>query len=183
MNGPLRNIVWALLLTMAVVVVLGIGFFDVGSQGDLERRTVDNAQVDVASSAWRAQEVAPFPVVTPQAEGEGFTARSARFTTRPEPAWQIQYSSPEGSLVTMVEAEQISAQRRAEAVPGLRETDTPQIQGVPCTVLEGSGEGEGRRALVCQGEGYGVLVHGEAERTTLERLMTTALASVTGKAS
>src|SRR5699024_6456804 len=64
-NTVLRNMVWALLLTMAVVVVVGIAFFGVGSEQ--EREPLENSELDVSASAERAAGVAPFPVAVPAA--------------------------------------------------------------------------------------------------------------------
>src|SRR5699024_7180510 len=113
-NTVLRNMIWALLLTMAVVVVVGIAFFGVGSETERER--LANSEVDVSESAERAEEVAPFPVALP-ALGEGWVERSARYTAGSNPSWTLEYTSPDGRLITLVEESQLGASMLSAAIP------------------------------------------------------------------
>lgn len=174
-NTVLRNMIWALSLTVAVVVVVGIAFFGVGS--DLERTPLPNSQVDVAQSAQRAEEIAPFPVAVPQM-GEEWSEQSARFTDGEQPRWSIRYSSPQGSLVTLVQEAEIGAPLLSSALPGATVSEELTIEGADCQVLTGSGEGAGRTGITCQAEDTGLLVHGEAPREELEELATAALTSI-----
>ena len=174
-NTVLRNIVWAIVLTMLVVIVLAVGFFGVGS--DLEREPLENSEVDVAASAERAQEVAEFPVAVPATE-DGWKVRSARFTDWKSPAWTVQYTSPGGALVTLAEDGEISAPMLSAELPGASVTEETTLDGADCQVLTGGNSGADRLGIACEGEGYGMLVHGEAERAELEQLMSEALAAV-----
>lgn len=176
MNSSLRNIVWALALTMAVVVVVAVGFFGVGSQQDFERTPVPNAQVDVAGSAERAQELVDFPVAVPQPGGD-WSARSARFDAGPPARWEVRYSSPAGNLVAIEQGDQLDGVLLSGAVPGAREVGERTVHGVRCTLLEGSGDGEGQRGLACDGGDHGIVVHGQAEDDELEELAAAALES------
>jgi hypothetical protein len=174
-NTVVRNIVWASVLTMAVVIVLAIGFFGVGS--DLEREPLENSEVDVAASAERAQGVADFPVAVPATE-DGWEVRSARFTDGTSPAWTVRYTSPGGALVTLAEDVEISAPVLSAEMPGAGVVEETSLEGADCQVLTGGEAGEDHLGIVCEGEDYGLLVHGAAERAELEQLMSEALANV-----
>ncbi|HEX7351595.1 DUF4245 family protein [Brachybacterium sp.] len=174
-NTVLRNMVWALALTMAVVIVVGVGFFGVGS--DMEREPLENSEVDVSASAERAADVAPFPVAVPEL-GEGWTVRSARFTEGEPASWVIRYSSPEGRLITLIEEPEIGAPLLSSTVPGASVEDEYQLEGAECSALRGGEQGTQQLALVCEGESFGVLVHGDAEQAELEELASAALASI-----
>ena len=91
-NTVLRNMLWALGLTMAVVVVVGIGFFGVGS--DLQREPLENSELDVAASAERAQRDAPFPVAVPDdGGGMGRTLRALHGWAEPPLGGAVQRSA------------------------------------------------------------------------------------------
>ncbi|MFC7376830.1 DUF4245 family protein [Brachybacterium sp. GCM10030267] len=174
-NTVLRNMVWALSLTVAVVVIVGIAFFGVGS--DLDREPLENSEVDVASSAQRAQAEAGFPVAAP-ALGQGWTERSARFTGGENARWQVQYSSPEGALMTLTEEAEVSAPMLSSALPGAVVEEELSIGGAGCQVLRG-GEGDAtERGIACQGEDFGILVHGDADPAELRTLTEAALADM-----
>src|SRR5699024_586348 len=96
-NTSLRNILWALGLTMAIVVVVGISFFGAGSI--TEQETPESSRVDVAA---RAEAAAGFSIAVPE-PGDTWQERSARFYDGQEPRWQIDYTSPQGQLVVLVQ--------------------------------------------------------------------------------
>lgn len=174
-NTVLRNMVWALVLTMAVVVVIGIGFFGVGS--DLEREPLENSELDVAASAERAQRSAPFTVAVP-ALGDDWTERSARFTDGESPRWVIQYSDPQEQLVTLTQETEVSAPMLSSALPGSTVVEELTIDGVQCTLLSGGPQDAPEQGISCEGEDWGLLVHGDAERAELEQLAGAALTSI-----
>jgi hypothetical protein len=174
-NTRLRNTLWALALTMAVVIVVGIAFFGVGS--DLEREPLENSELDVAASAQRAQDLAPFPVAVPQMEEE-WTERSARFTDGGSPRWTLEYTSPQGRLVSFVQESEVSAPMLSAALPGATVQEELSLDGADCTVLSGGQPGAEQLGISCQGEGWGFLAHGAAERAELEELATAAVASL-----
>lgn len=173
-NTVLRNIVWAIVLTMVVVIVLAVGFFGVGS--DLEREPLENSEVDVAATAERAQDVADFPVAVP-ATGEDWQVRSARFTDGQSPRWTVQYTAPGGDLVTLAEDTEVSASLLSAEMPGATVTEETSLRGAECQVLGGGDDAE-RTGIACQGEGFGILVHGAADQAELEQLMDEALAAI-----
>ena len=174
-NTVLRNMVWALALTMAVVVVVGIGFFGVGS--DLQREPLENSELDVAGSAERAQRDAPFPVVVPEA-GEGWTERSARFTDGQSPRWAVQYSAPQEQLVTLTQETEVTSAMLSAALPGTTVEGELSIDGTECTLLSGDQQGAQQLGISCEGESWGLLIHGAAEQAELEELTAAALASL-----
>ena len=174
-NTVLRNMLWALGLTMAVVVVVGIGFFGVGS--DLQREPLENSELDVAASAERAQRDAPFPVAVPET-GEGWVERSARYTDGQSPRWVVQYSDPQGQLVTLTQESEVSSPMLSAALPGSTVQDELSIDGTECTLLSGGQQGAEQLGISCEGEGWGFLVHGDAEQAELEGLASSALASI-----
>lgn len=174
-NTVLRNMVWALALTMAVVVVIGIAFFGVGSEPERERLT--NSELDVAASAERAQGVAPFPVAVP-AVGEGWTERAARFTAGAAPRWHLEYSSPEGRLVTLTEESELGAPMLSAAIPGSTVEEEFELEGARCSLLRGGEQGSIQRGIACEGEDWGLLVHGDAERAELEEFASAAITSL-----
>jgi hypothetical protein len=158
----LRNIMWALGLTMAVVVVVAILFFGVGKEDD--RTVPENSQLDITESAQRAQDQVDFPVVAPD-PGEGWSVRSARFSGGEQPRWEVRMSSPDGALVTLVQSDEMSASTLSSAVPGAVVQDETRIEGAECEVLEGDPTGDdaagaATQAISCEGEGWGFVVHG-----------------------
>ncbi|MGP9538899.1 DUF4245 family protein [Brachybacterium sp. AOP43-C2-M15] len=178
-NTVLRNMLWALALTMAVVVVIAIAFFGVGS--DLEREPLENSELDVAASAERAGEVAPFPVAVPRLD-EGWDERSARFTDGQSPRWVVQYTSPTGGLVTLTEESEVSASMLSSALPGSAVEEELVLEGAECSLLLGgeqSGEqGSSVLGIACEGEDWGVVVHGGTDRAELEEVASAAIASL-----
>ena len=174
-NTVLRNMVWALALTMAVVVVIGIGFFGVGS--DLQREPLENSALDVAASAERAQRTAPFTVAVPEV-GNGWTERSARFTDGDSPRWIIQYSDPQEKLVTLTQESEVSAPMLSSALPGSTVVEELTIGGAECSLLSGGPQDAPQQGISCEGADFGLLIHGEAERAELEQLAGAALISI-----
>lgn len=175
-NTSLRNMLWALGLTMAVVIVVGIVFFGVGS--DAEQEVPASSRTDVAESAQRAQEEAAFPVAVPQLDGQ-WQERSAQFTASGTPQWEIRYSSPQGELTTLVESTEVSAPMLSAALPGTTVEEERQIDGADCQVLSGSGpDGEQSSGIACQDDGWGVLVHGTGDPAELETLAAAAINSI-----
>lgn len=173
-NTSLRNMIWALGLTMLIVVAVGIGFFGVGS--DQSREPLPNTEVDLAQTAERAQESAPYPVVVPAA-GEEWSVRSVRFTDA-EDRWEVRYSSPQRHLVTMVQAPEISAPMLSASFPGAVEGEEQEIAGVPCRVLSGGTDDEPHAGLSCAGDGWGLLIHGATEPEELRELAEAAITSI-----
>lgn len=174
-NTVLRNMVWALALTMAVVVVIGIAFFGVGS--DLKREPLENSDLDVSASAERAQRSVPFPVAVP-AVGEEWSERSARFADGQDPRWVVQYSSPQGQLVTLTEGSEVSAPMLSAALPGSAVEEELTIEGAECSLLSGGEQSSRQLGISCQGTDWGFLVHGDAEQAELEELAGAALTSI-----
>ncbi|WP_245822893.1 DUF4245 family protein [Brachybacterium avium] len=174
-NTVLRNMVWALVLTMAVVVVVGIAFFGVGS--DAEREPLANSELDVAASAERASGVAPFPVAVPAVD-EGWAERSARYTAGANPRWTIEYSSPEGQLVTLVEESELGAPMLSSAIPGSAVEEEFQLEGAACSLLRGGEQGSTEHGIACEGEEWGFVVHGDADRSALEQFARAAIVSL-----
>jgi hypothetical protein len=174
-NTVLRNIIWAIVLTMLVVIVVAVGFFGVGS--DLDREPLENSEVDVTASAERAQDVAGFPVAVPSV-GEEWEVRSARFADGQSPRWSVQYTSPQGKLVTLTEEGELSAPMLSAAMPGASVTEETTLAGADCQVLLGDDAGAAQEGIACEGEGYGLIVHGAAERAELEELMSEAIAAI-----
>lgn len=173
-NTSLRNMVWALGLTMLIVVGVGIGFFGVG--GDQSREVLPNSSVDIAASAQRAQDSAPFPVAVPDL-GEGWSERSARYVEGQQ-SWEIRYSSPDRHLVTLSQAPEVSAPMLSASLPGAVVEEQREIDGVPCEVLRGGTDDEPLMGLSCSGAEWGLLVHGATDLEELEQAAQAAIASV-----
>lgn len=174
-NTVLRNMIWALALTMAVVVVIAIAFFGVGS--DPGREPLANSELDVSASAERAQDVADFPVAAPEPQA-GWAERSARFTGGESPQWIVEYTAPSDHLVTLTEEAEVSAPMLSSALPGATVQEELDIDGAACQVLSGDTDGATALAISCQGEGFGLLVHGATDREEVRTLMEQALADV-----
>ncbi|MGY5766656.1 DUF4245 family protein [Brachybacterium sp. DNPG3] len=174
---PLRNMVWAMGLTMAVVAVVGIAFFGVG--GDGARDTLENSELDLAESAARARDAVDFPVAEPEL-GDDWSLRTARLEAQAPASWEIAYSSPDRELVTLVEQEEIGAPVLSAALPGVVVEEETVIDGAACQVLStaGSGDAEAARGLTCAGDGWGILVHGTADDAELRELMEAAISSL-----
>ncbi|MGO2606392.1 MAG: DUF4245 family protein, partial [Brachybacterium tyrofermentans] len=153
-NTVLRNMVWAIALTMALVVVIAIAFFGVGSTSD--RTPLENSELDVAASAERAQDVAGFPVAAP-AMGEEWSERSARFADGDTPRWQVDYTSPSDSLVTLTEESEVSATMLSAALPGTVVEEELTIGGTDCKALSGGEDGAETVGISCEGEDFGLL--------------------------
>ncbi|WP_083713383.1 DUF4245 domain-containing protein [Brachybacterium sp. P6-10-X1] len=174
-NTVLRNMLWALALTMAVVVVIAIAFFGVGS--DAGREPLANSELDVSASAERAQDVSGFPVAAPEPL-EGWTEQSARFTGGESPQWTVEYTSPSDHLVTLTEEAEVSAPLLSSVLPGATTQDELVIDGVECQVLSGDADGASELAMSCQGDSFGLLVHGATDREEIQTLMEQALVDV-----
>lgn len=187
-----RNVVWALGLTMGVVAVVAVLFFGVGN--DPQREVPESNRVDVAASAERAQELAPFTVAVPEsADGwsaDGWTAKQARYTDGADPRWSVRYSAPSGALVTLAQAPAITPALIQDAVAGARSDGTVEVEGATCEVYTGTGEGDGddgadgdgpgagaARVLACPGEGWGIVVSGKTEQEELVDLAGAAIRS------
>lgn len=173
-NTSLRNIVWALGLTMAIVIVVGFVFFGAGD--DAEREPLPNSELDVAASAERAQGTAPYPVAVPDA-GSEWSERSARYSGGDE-RWEIRYSSPQGHLVTLVQVPEVSATVLSANLPGAAVQQEQEIAGVPCQVLTGGSNAEPAAGVSCDGGDWGLLVHGGADADELVELTEAAIASI-----
>lgn len=170
-----RNIVWALGLTMGVVALVAILFFGVGGKAD--REIPENSRLDVAQSAARAQETVGFPVAVP-ATGDEWVARSARVdASKAEPTWEVRYTAPSGSLVSMVESGEVSAPLLSTAVPGAVVDADVTIAGAACQQLQSSTE-ESQRAVACGGDGWGLIVHGKAAQEELDALAELAISDI-----
>jgi len=174
-NTSLRNILWALGLTMAIVMVVGISFF--GAGGMTEQETPEHSRVDVAASAERAEAAAGFPIAVPE-PADSWQERSARFDDGQEPRWQIDYTSPQGQLVTLVQGPQLSPAMLSTAVPGAVVEQERQIEGADCQVLSGSGDGRGLQAIACDGEEWGFVARGEGEPDELQELAAATIESL-----
>lgn len=170
----MRNITWALGLTMGLVVVVAVLFFGVGWED--EREVPENSQLDIAESAERAQQTASFPVAVPEL-GDEWTLRSARFSGADEPSWDVRYTSPTGSLVAIVQQAEVTPAMLNAAVPGAAQQGTVEVDGVECEELVGDTE-DAARALSCSGDGWGLLVHGSSEPGELEEVAGAAIADI-----
>lgn len=189
-----RNVVWALGLTMGVVAVVAVLFFGVGN--DPQREIPESSRVDVVASAERAQALAPFTVAVPEsADGwstDAWTAKQARYTEGADPRWSVRYSAPSGSLVTLTQGTAVTPALIQDAVAGARSDGTVEVEGTTCEVYTGSGTGDGddadgegadgesSRALACPGEGWGIVVSGKAEQAELAELAGAAIRSARG---
>lgn len=173
-NTSLRNIVWALGLTMAIVIVVGFAFFGAGNDSSPE--PLPNSGLDVAASAERAQGTAPYPVAVPEVGAE-WAERSARYSGSQE-RWEIRYSSPQGHLVALVQVPEVSTPVLSASLPGASVQEEREIAGIPCQVVTGGSDDEPRTGLSCQGEDWGLLVHGGAEIAELEELAGAAITSI-----
>lgn len=172
-NTSVRNVVWALGLTVGVVAIVATLFFGVGSTPD--RHIPENSRVDVAQSAARAQELAPFPVAVPRL-GEEWRAQQARYDDRTDPRWTIRYSAPSGELLTLTQAGTLSPALIQDSLPGARSEGTAKVRGIACEVYAGGDEG-GARALACPGDGWGMVVSGTTDRAELTEMADAAIAS------
>src|SRR5699024_2406745 len=155
-----------------------IAFFGVGSEQ--EREPLENSELDVSASAERAAGVAPFPVAVPAA-GEGWSERSARYTAGAEPRWTLEYTSPDGRLITLIEESQLSAPMISSAISGSAVEEEFELEGAACSLLSGGEQGAEQRGIACEGEDWGLVVHGDADREALEETASAAIVSVGGR--
>lgn len=174
-NTSLRNMTWALGIMMAVVAIIAVGFFGVGN--DLQREVPENSRLDVAASAERAQAEVDFPVAHPALD-DGWTARSARLDGADPAAWTIGYTSPAGHLVSLEEQGEVTPQLLSAQIPGSTVQEETTISGAACQVLTGEGESGTQNGIACQGEDFGILVHGTADPEELRTVMEAALTSI-----
>ena len=174
-NTSLRNMTWALGVMMAVVAVIAVGFFGVGR--DLGREVPENSTLDVAASAERAATQVDFPVAQPEL-GEDWTVRSARLDGSDPAAWTLAYSSPAGHLVSLEQQAEITPQLLSSQIPGSTVQEETTIDGADCQVPTGGGDGATQNGLSCQGEGWGILVHGKADAAELRTVMEASISSL-----
>lgn len=170
-NSSVRNVVWALGLTLGVVVIIGVLFFGVGDQPQPD--VPETSQLDVAESAERADAAAPFPVAAPELSDE-WEPRQAQFNDGSDPQWEVRYSSPRGVLVTMVQARAVEAPLLSSRVPGAHVQEELTVAGADCAQLRS--DSDDVTALSCEGDGWGLLVHGS---TDTEELLALAEAAIT----
>lgn len=161
-DASMRNIAWALGLTLGCVAVVGVIFFGVGRSVD--REIPETSRLDVGASAQRAQEQAPFPVAQP-ALGGSWTPRAADFTAGDRPMWELRFTSPSNTLVTIVESEEMSAADLSSELPGADATGDVTIEGADCQTVSGEDDEHG---ITCQGDGWAVIVHGTADDADLK---------------
>ncbi len=182
--GPLRNVIWGLLITVGVVVIVGVAFFDVGSQKGLEREPLANSTVDVQASAERAQGSLPFPVAAPQM-GEEWQARLARLHGGAALRWEVRVTSPSGALVTMTQAaDQATATQGGAVMPGARVVEERTVQGASCQVLERTDEkGEARHGMTCQTEKFALVVRSAGSAAEVEQFMDAALTDAAARSA
>src|SRR5699024_11185527 len=117
---------------------------------------------------------APFTVAVPEV-GNGWTERSTRFTDGDSPRWIIQYSDPQEKLVTLTQESEVSAPMLSSALPGSTVVEELTIGGAECSLLSGGPQDAPQQGISCEGEDFGLLIHGEAERAELEQLAGAAL--------
>ena len=138
---------------------------------------MSNSALDVSASAERAQRSAPFPVAVP-AMGEEWGERSARFADGQDPRWVVQYSSPQGQLVTLTEGTELSAAMLSSALPGSKVEEQLTIEGAECNLLSSGNQDAAQLGIACEGTDWGIVVHGDTDRTELEELASAALTSI-----
>ncbi len=172
-NTTMRSVVWALVITLVLVAVVGMLFFGVGN--DPDREVPENSRVDVAASAERAQEIAPFTVAVP-ALGDGWIVSNARYADGSDPRWTVRYSSPSGTLVTLTQAGEITPALLQDTIPGARSDGTVAVGDVTCDVYTG-GEETDARALACRADGSGLIITGKTTQAELVGVAEPALES------
>lgn len=172
-NTTMRSVVWALVITLVLVAVVGMLFFGVGN--DPDREVPENSRVDVAASAERAQEIAPFTVSVP-ALGDGWIASNARYADGSDPRWTVRYSSPSGALVTLTQAGEITPALLQDTIPGARSDGTVAVGDVTCDVYTG-GEETDVRALACPADASGLIITGKTAQAELMDVAEPALES------
>lgn len=175
-NTTMRSVVWALVITLVLVAVVGMLFFGVGN--DPDREVPENSRVDVAASAERAQEIAPFTVAVPDL-GTDWTASNARYADGTDPRWTVRYSSPSATLVTLTQAGEITPALLQDTIPGARSDGTVAVGDMTCDVYTG-GEETNARGLACPAEGSGVLVTGRTTQAELAQVAQAAVESARG---
>ena len=184
----LRNIVWALGMTIAVVVVAAITVLGVGR--DPVQEIPETSRLDVAASAERAQQEAPFPVTVP-ALADTWSARDARFQGAEAPTWQVRYSSPSGDLVTVMQTAELGTSEISQTLPGFTVEGEVSLGGASCqqlTVREGDGDdADTRRGYACTGgagdQSWGLLVHGAASDAELREVTEAAVTDIADRAA
>lgn len=187
----LRNVVWALALTVAVVVIAAMAVLGVGREK--EPTVPETSRLDVAASAARAQEQADFPVAVPEL-GEDWEAREARLGSGEDATWQVRYTSPSGDLVTLLEGRELSASQISQTLPGYTTGGDETVTGAPCqrVLVPSSADGangadgseEQQHGYACSGtadgQDWSLLVYGAAPQDELRSLTETAISSLPG---
>lgn len=174
-NTSLRNMLWALAVTMIVVAVVAIGFFGVGTE--VNREVPENSRLDVSESAQRARDLAPFPVAEPSLDDQ-WVPQSAQYAGSEPVSWTVRYTTPQGQLVTMEEQAEVSAPMLSAALPGARVDGETALQGAQCQELSTDSDGESARGISCAGEDWGLVVHGNASMDEQRALMEAAVSSL-----
>lgn len=172
----LRNMIWALALTIGVVAVVAMVFYGVGRPVD--REVPESNRVDVPASAERAQDQAPYSVAVPQLTGR-WEARNARFSAGEAPSWRVQYTTPEGSLATLIQVPEATGTVLNSLAPGARPAGQQTIAGRDCEVLHGQ-EAAVSTVLVCHGSEWDMVISGKDDVSGLKPLADAAIRSVDG---
>lgn len=182
----LRNVVWALALTVAVVVIAAMAVLGVGREK--EPTVPPTSRLDVAASAARAQEQADFPVAVPEL-GEDWEAREARLGSGEDATWQVRYTSPSGDMVTLLEGRELSASQISQELPGYTVDGDDDAAGASCQriLVPSSGAGsdaEQEQGFACSGtadgQDWSLLVYGAAPQDELRSLTEAAISSLPG---
>lgn len=170
----LRNMIWALALTIGVVAVVAMVFYGVGRPVDREIPAAN--RVDVPASAERAQAEAPYSVAVPQLPSR-WEPRNARFTSGDAPQWRLQYTTPGGSLATLTQVPEASATVLNSVAPGARETGSEKIAGHECEMLQGE-DSATATVLVCHGKDWDMVITGRDDVAALRPLADAAISSI-----
>ena len=175
-----RNVVWALGLTLGVVVLVAIVHFGFGSE--VKRETPETSRVDLVASAERAKSQLPFEPAAPSMP-EGWSVRQAKMTAGAQPNWTVTWTSPREAAVQLVQVKDASAEQLNAVIPGARPTGEKAIGSTTCNVVEGSDADAGSAkvtGLVCPAHGSSIIVSGRGQHEELATVATAALSS-TGK--
>lgn len=177
-NTSVRNVAWAVGLNLLIVALVAAVIVGLG-RPDRDHVSEKNAAVDITATASRAREALGFPVSS--AQPSGWTVRDARMHAGAPGAWEVRYTSPAGSLVTLWEST-MDQRALATKVPGqVAPGQKVQVAGASCAwldITEDSSKKSGSsRGLECQGKGKNLVVFGGDNPEHLRELAQQAMAA------
>lgn len=175
-NTSVRNLVWAIGLNLIVVAIAAVVIVGLG-RNDRDTAATARSMVNVSESAARASEALGFRAA--DAEPGGWSVREAKMSTTEPAFWEVRYTSPSGSLETLLQSH-ADYPALAPRIRGKAATSGYfEIEGTECANLEiqansndnGAENTKGASGLVCSARETTLIIYGAGSEKEHAALM------------